>query len=71
LGRDVVTSAGQVVGFSYLLAGGDPPRHAVLWRKGKGVTVCYRGQTTRVTRQIANTLRKRGAKRGACPKKKR
>jgi probable HAF family extracellular repeat protein len=65
-----INDSGQVVGSSYpYLLGGD--KHAVLWRKGKGVTVCYRGQTTRVTRQIANTLRKRGATLGACPKKKR
>ena len=64
-----INDSGQVVGYSYLLGGED--HHAVLWRKGKGVTVCYRGQTTRVTRQIANTLRKRGAKLGACPKPKK
>ena len=63
-----INDSGQVVGSSYLL---DGRQRAVLWRKGKGVTVCYRGQTTRVTRQIANTLRKRGAKLGACPKPKK
>jgi probable HAF family extracellular repeat protein len=66
-----INDSGQIVGFSYLLGGGYPPHHAVLWRKGRGVTVCYRGKTVRVTRQIAKELRKRGAKPGACRKPKK
>jgi probable HAF family extracellular repeat protein len=66
-----INDSGQIVGSSWVLDRHIDGPHAVLWRKGKGVTVCYRKQTTRVSPQIAKKLRKRGATLGACPKSKK
>ena len=66
-----VNDSGQVVGFSYILDRHIWRYHAILWRKGKGVTLCYRKQTVRVTKQIAKRLRKLGAKPGACRNQKK
>jgi len=65
-----VNDSGQVVGASDILERHIWRHHAILWRKGNGVTLCYRKQTGRVTKQIAKRLRKVGAKPGACRKQK-
>jgi probable HAF family extracellular repeat protein len=65
-----VNDSGQVVGASDILERHVWRYHAILWRKENGVTLCYRNQTGRVSKQIAKRLRKRGAKPGACRKQK-
>jgi probable HAF family extracellular repeat protein len=65
-----VNDSGQVVGDSWILDRHIWRYHAILWREGNGVTLCYRKQTVQVTKQIAERLRKRGAKPGACRKPK-
>jgi probable HAF family extracellular repeat protein len=65
-----INKSGRVVGGSWILDRNIFRYHAVLWRGGNGVTLCYRKQTVRVTKQIAKRLRKHGAKPGACRKPK-